>query len=117
KSRDQRGQVVGAVGRLQLGQGAQRQAQPVLAPVQNGGDLAAVPVDQHLTVPPRHASAVKTTAPADSSAISNVTSPSWLPEYSSEVIWNGPRIVPKLGTTSCQSTIEPAKKRARIAAS
>ena len=63
------------------------------------------------------AGAVKLMAPADSSAISKVTSPSCLPPYSSAVIWNGPSTVPKSGMTSCQSTIAASKNFVRIDAS
>ena len=58
------------------------------------GDLAAVAVGH--AEPPQ--SAVKASAPADSSARSKVTSPAWSPRYSRLVIWNGPAIVPKSGT-------------------
>ena len=88
---DQRAEIVGSVGRFQFRQRAERQAEPVLLSVEFGGDLAAAPVG-------RHGATVKLMGPADSSAISKVTSPSWLPVYSSAVIWNGPSTVPKLGT-------------------
>src|SRR5262245_7151155 len=64
-----------------------------------------------------HGAASKEMLPADSSAISNVTSPSWLPEYSSEVIWNGPSTMPKLGMMNRQSTIDPEKYRVLMSAS
>ena len=43
--------------------------------------------------------AVNVSAPALSKAISKVTSPAWSPRYSRAVIWNGPAMRPKSGTT------------------
>ena len=56
-------------GGLEFGQRAQRQAKPPFAPIQNRGHLAAASVDRHHMAP-------KASAPADSSASSNATSPS-----------------------------------------
>ena len=41
--------------------------------------------------------ATNASAPADSNAISKVTSPAWSPRYSRLVIWNGPSMRPKSG--------------------
>src|SRR6185312_15082177 len=106
----QRGQIVGGIGRSQFRQGTQRQAQLSLPAVEFGRDFAAPAVRAH-------GATAKVIAPADSSAISNVASPSCAPVYSRDVIWNGPATVPKSGTRSCQSEISPAKKRERMSAS
>src|SRR5690606_12230594 len=103
-------EIVGAECRLQFRQRAERQAKAALLTVQDSGRLAAPSVG-------RHGAAAKLTGPADSSAISNVTSPSWAPVYSGDVIWNGPPTVPRPGTVNCHAAISPPKNLPRIAVS
>src|SRR5690606_30412804 len=110
EARNQSTEIFDGKGRLQFGQRAQRQSQLHLAPVEDCRDLASSCVRGHQA-------AVKEMAPADSRASSNVTSPSWLPAYSSALIWNGPSTTPKSGMASCQSTIAPSKKVVRISTS
>src|SRR5690606_19677027 len=107
---DQLAEIVHGKGRLQLRERAQRQAQPVFAPVKPRGDLAAAPVG-------RHGATAKVTGPADSSATSKVTSPSWLPVYTSAGTWKLPSTELKSGMANRHVAIWRAKKRARIAAS
>src|SRR5690606_13487525 len=103
-----------------------RQAQNLLLPVDHCGDLASSFVRRHHAlaklIAPADSSAISNVtspscAPEYSSAISNVTSPSCAPEYSSAVTWNRPSTVPKPGITTCQSAILQLKKADRISAS
>src|SRR5690606_13630128 len=69
KALDQRIDVLGCENRLEFGQRPKGQAETIVLPVQSRADLATPAID-------RHAAPAKLTDPADSSAISNVTSPS-----------------------------------------
>src|SRR5690606_10710042 len=99
-----------SIGGFKLGQCSQGEAKLANAPVQFGDDFATPPVCIHQATP-------KLTGPAESRAISNVTSPSCAPAYSSDVIWKSPEMMPKSGIAICQLAISPAKNFARIRAS
>ncbi|AAL41975.2 hypothetical protein Atu0961 [Agrobacterium fabrum str. C58] len=110
-------EVVGCKGGFEFGERAQRQAQDAPFTVDQRLDLAAMTVRPSVTQTLRHHSTPNVRRPADSSAISNCTSPSWRPEYSSATIWNGPAMVPKSGMTICQPGMVPAKNAPRTSAS
>ena len=80
------GEIIGLKGGFEFGQRPERQAKNAPFAVDQRFDLAAMAVRPPVTQTLSHHNAPKLRRPADSSAISNCTSPSWRPEYSSATI-------------------------------
>src|SRR5690606_34844201 len=95
--------------RLDLGQGAQRQAQRPLRPRQPRDHLAPHAV--------RHHSASKRISPALAKLSAKLASPSCSPAYSNAATRNGPSRTPKSGTISRHVFAACSKKASRIRAS
>src|SRR5262249_3422598 len=102
KARCEPAEIVDGKGGLQFRQRAERQAENAPFTIDLGLDLAATAIGADAGAGHPHHSAPKLMAPADSSAISKVTSPLCAPAYSSAVTWNAPVTLPKSGMTICQ---------------